>query len=1380
MAKVTRVFPYVNGRQTFTMPSGYDSKVTYHAWSGGGGAGGDSNDVPGGNGSAGTYVTGQVLINPGTTVEIFVGQGGQEGFTLQSNRKLFSMRLPGKDTSGVGPTGAWGYVNDPTQSIYPQYNSWPSPRTSTAWNSFMNQWAVSDIPQTAAGGQEEFTQSIYFPEEGAYEVKMAADNKMTVWFRDQFLAQVDNNFNGGIISKWINVPGPGTYDLRYLLINSPTTSNSNPAGAAIVIGKTQPSYMGDNGPNPVKGVIWSTRFGRSIDVSNQVPLYHAPLVPFYRPQRDDYDWSGFPDGKSMAFISATSTWTADELAKLNLSFNTVIPINYPVTIKGWGRVDQYISTGYYTFKRGQTWKLAQYSWSGNQRGTWETGSVYPNGVGTAPNLNIAGAIDHGSGTPSCWTEKQFTNDNAPNRKTYTEINPFANWTLPVPSGDEIFIVGFDDGQYFTSSNRRGTSDLQWQANSTQSQTFGGGAGGNSAVNITNLGLNYYGGYGGTVGNGGTSGGGGGGGGATVILQTLNGLTTSLAIAGGGAGGGGAGSSINGQNAHNEYQAAASYPRTTAAGAYGASGTTSGGGGGGGGGGRKGGKSGDRAVNGPASGGDGGWDGDSLVSPEILNLPTASFVMVGRGGDGGDGGGGGGAGSLMTGTTKLTTYQYIQVGGTNDNKFEGGASAIWYSDTDYITAGPGGRGGNPGSRYANNGNGQTGGCINADTNTNTWGGSGGGGGAKTSKSTTSGGPGKGWAKKPSGVNEYFNNGGNSAGGPAYGPGGGAGAGGSGQGGSSTKGGDGGDGKTVSLGSTGRNYTLGGGGGASAGYYAPGVQNIGLGKAGGGDGVTGSDPAIQWIAAGTYSFTVPRGVTSLNAQGIAGGGGGGSGASRGNGGGGSGGYLPTTAISVTPGEVVTVQVGSGGNSGQSGGVTRIQCVSATYTLTGGQPGSAYTGGVGGSPNGSQGEKGENGSSPDWYSGGGAGSPYGAGGQNANTNDKQARPTGGGIGAGGGGGWSNSVATVPGGLGGAGFVRFEWSGVDTRNAQNNTGSGGGGGYDGGGGQGGTGFVAIAYAGTPLLKAIVNGQEVAPIQQNGYTIHEFRSSGELLYPTLGPGSADVGSSIYPGGTGVSGYISGTAVGGVGNNDLNVFPSQASGYTGFLNDYGVWNLDLTSSEFNRTYYVYVPETASYDFEASVDNSAQVFVDDGMVLDMTPADRENGTYWYSNITRVTKKLVTGQHKIEIRATNIGAQGSFGMKIVKSGTSNPLLFNSRQPPIPSGSGTGGNGLVVLEFQGGEGTAQVKVNNSWKKLIGQWVRVDGVWKPITDSSVKVNGSWASLFGATPLSVNTDTTNFGGPPAPQTLKLEPQPQVVCALGFLIVKLAPWISSTQSILAP
>lgn len=73
--------------------------------------------------------------------------------------------------------------------------------------------------------------------------------------------------------------------------------------------------------------------------------------------------------------------------------------------------------------------------------------------------------------------------------------------------------------------------------------------------------------------------------------------------------------------------------------------------------------------------------------------------------------------------------------------------------------------------------------------------------------------------------------------------------------------------------------------------------------------------SYTSAGTYSWTVPNGVYSISVPLIVGGGGGGASQypprpdTHGGGGGGSGGYTSGT-VSVTPGETLTIIVGSGG--------------------------------------------------------------------------------------------------------------------------------------------------------------------------------------------------------------------------------------------------------------------------------------------------------------------------------------------------------------------------------------------------------------------------------------------------------------------------------------
>ena len=175
---------------------------------------------------------------------------------------------------------------------------------------------------------------------------------------------------------------------------------------------------------------------------------------------------------------------------------------------------------------------------------------------------------------------------------------------------------------------------------------------------------------------------------------------------------------------------------------------------------------------------------------------------------------------------------------------------------------------------------------------------------------------------------------------------------------------------------------------------------------------------FTTAGTFTFTVPTQVTSISGV-VVGGGGGGAGADSRNGdgmGGGGGGALCYGTISVTPGEILSVTVGTGGNGGGSGGaagstggLSRISRGATNLLTANGGNNGAYRstaataqstfsadasvtssgggngGGAGGSPtNGGSG-------------GGGAGGYGGAGGTGGGT----AAPTAGSNGGGGGGG-------------------------------------------------------------------------------------------------------------------------------------------------------------------------------------------------------------------------------------------------------------------------------------------------------------------------------------------------------------------------------------------
>ena len=161
--------------------------------------------------------------------------------------------------------------------------------------------------------------------------------------------------------------------------------------------------------------------------------------------------------------------------------------------------------------------------------------------------------------------------------------------------------------------------------------------------------------------------------------------------------------------------------------------------------------------------------------------------------------------------------------------------------------------------------------------------------------------------------------------------------------------------------------------------------------------GAYTVLTFLGIGTCTWTVPNGVSTVDALVV---GGGGSGGSRHGGGGGAGGYNYSTGITTTAGSTKTIVVGGGGaaivtpgtgTQGNSGSGSQFDSISVSGGGGGGQSntnGLGYTGGsgggstylaVGGSGTAGQGNNGGNGSygsSEANWSGGGGGGAGGAG--------------------------------------------------------------------------------------------------------------------------------------------------------------------------------------------------------------------------------------------------------------------------------------------------------------------------------------------------------------------------------------------------------------------
>ena len=215
----------------------------------------------------------------------------------------------------------------------------------------------------------------------------------------------------------------------------------------------------------------------------------------------------------------------------------------------------------------------------------------------------------------------------------------------------------------------------------------------------------------------------------------------------------------------------------------------------------------------------------------------------------------------------------------------------------------------------------------------------------------------------------------------------------------------------------------------------------------------------------TWTVPAGVTKISILCI-GGGGGGSGIQQSggySGGAGAGGTLGyANNITVTPGEVLTATVGSGGSAGVrnssgggAGGLSKLVNSSSVTLCSANGGGGAASGGTGGSASstytGTSGYAGGAGGAGQRFSrgggGGGAGGYSGTGG----TGQSGTSTSPGAAGAGGGGGGGGSTTQSPGISGGGGVGKLGQGISGAGGLYNNDGGGGSGGEEGQNGLGG-----------------------------------------------------------------------------------------------------------------------------------------------------------------------------------------------------------------------------------------------------------------------------------------------------------------------------------------
>jgi hypothetical protein len=107
-------FNYTGSVQTYVLPAGASGVLMQAAGAGGGGGGADDNG-PGSAGGPGAIATGVYLTAGGSSLTVYVGGGGNPGFTSNFGRNCTSSAGAGGQSGGVGgfAGGAGGQAGCP-------------------------------------------------------------------------------------------------------------------------------------------------------------------------------------------------------------------------------------------------------------------------------------------------------------------------------------------------------------------------------------------------------------------------------------------------------------------------------------------------------------------------------------------------------------------------------------------------------------------------------------------------------------------------------------------------------------------------------------------------------------------------------------------------------------------------------------------------------------------------------------------------------------------------------------------------------------------------------------------------------------------------------------------------------------------------------------------------------------------------------------------------------------------------------------------------------------------------------------------------------------------------------------------------------------------
>jgi hypothetical protein len=195
------------------------------------------------------------------------------------------------------------------------------------------------------------------------------------------------------------------------------------------------------------------------------------------------------------------------------------------------------------------------------------------------------------------------------------------------------------------------------------------------------------------------------------------------------------------------------------------------------------------------------------------------------------------------------------------------------------------------------------------------------------------------------------------------------------------------------------------------------------------------------------------------------------------------------------------------------------------------------------------------------------------------------------------------------------------------------------------------------------------------GYTQVQFTiNEGDVLEVGVGgPGTGGAGGRGAAGGGPGSSYLADASLifSTLETASPPVFRQFNSAYNTFLNTYGVWVNPTSATVFDRTYTINFPVETWYQFIASADNGADIYLD-GVYLFAATSYQGTGSNGYY--------LAAGTKQVRILGTNTGGPGAVALTIGGATNFGGSYGGSSGSTGVSGAGGGGGGATVVLLNG----------------------------------------------------------------------------------------------------